>query len=275
MLAQVIPENWSSQEAPFFVQLAQQLLRALEGLAARGVVHADIKPDNILAKSPESGVNLCLADFGSSFSWDHVGSNISTAVGTPEYMSPERLDRSVLPGPVWAIDMWSVGCILLEIIHGVPLWLAYKVLVARQGKELISKGLLAQQGRDGTKILKLQRQLVPRLGAVIADGPGLPMPPCAATFVAALLALSPQQRPHPTEALAHSFMTGSSEKRFSLVAKREDSFEVSLADSPIFSPARALQHSPSRGAPHSPVREAHSIVSLADSPFSRPWVPLA
>jgi serine/threonine protein kinase len=287
MLAQVIPDNWSSAEAPLFVQLAQQLLRALEGLAARGVVHADIKPDNILATAPEKGVQLRLADFGSSFSWDNVGSSISTAVGTPEYMSPERLDRTILPGPAWAIDTWSVGCILLEVIHGVPLWLAYKVLVARQGKELISKGLLAHQGRDGTKILKLQRQLVPRLGNVIADAPGLAMPPSAAAFISALMALTPQHRPHPTEALANSFITGYTAKPRSPVAKREDSFDVSLADTPVSSPLRGMRLSPSREAIRfspsreairlspsreaqrlSPSREAPSIVSLADSPFT-------
>jgi serine/threonine protein kinase len=261
MLGQVIAEDWNSAEQPpLFVQLAQQLLRALEGLAARGVVHADIKPDNILAASPESGVRLRLADFGSSFSWEQAGASISTAVGTPEYMSPERLDRSIAPGPAWAIDTWSVGCILLELIHGVPLWLAYKVLVGRHGKELISKGLLADPRRDGAKILKLQRQLVPRLGALIADGPGLPMPSSAAAFIGALLALAPQQRPHPTEALARSFLTGSSAKRYSLVAKREDSFEVSLADSPMSSPSRATRASPAR--------ETGADVCLADSPLS-------
>jgi hypothetical protein len=152
----------------------------------------------------------------------------------------------------------------LEVIHGVPLWLAYKVLVARQGKELISKGLLAHQGRNGEKILKLQRQLVPRLGAVIADAPGLVMPPAAAAFVGALMALTPQHRPHPTEALAKSFIAGSTAKHFSLVAKRQDSFEVSLADSPVSSPLR----SPARGTLLSPARETRSLVSLADSPLS-------
>jgi serine/threonine protein kinase len=63
-------------------------------------------------------------------------------MATPEYMPPEILDMfknkqknihynenlDLITTP-WSIDMWSVGAVLLEILTGLPHWLAYKCRV--------------------------------------------------------------------------------------------------------------------------------------------------
>ncbi len=40
--------------------------------------------------------------------------------------------QNLEPQPVWALDMWSLGAIFLEMCHGVPLWLSYKCRVGDQ-----------------------------------------------------------------------------------------------------------------------------------------------
>lgn len=61
----------------------------LDALQEKRVVHADLKPDNILVEiSGRRIVGLKLIDFGSSFSFD---SNTSITATTPEYLAPEVL----------------------------------------------------------------------------------------------------------------------------------------------------------------------------------------
>ncbi len=43
--------------------------------------------------------------------------------------------------------MWSLGCVILEVISGIPLWMSLKTLVIKKGKESIEYGLFAVKGR--------------------------------------------------------------------------------------------------------------------------------
>ncbi len=45
------------------------------------------------------------------------------------------------------IDVWSLGCVVLEMISGVPLWMSLKTIVTQRGAELIRYGLFAAKGR--------------------------------------------------------------------------------------------------------------------------------
>ena len=84
-------------------------------------------------------------------------------MATPEYMCPEILNYiqyengknydaklfKVLQNyyKPWVIDIWSLGCVILEIIYGIPLWLNNKVLVKNHDKEVIEQGLFAVSNR--------------------------------------------------------------------------------------------------------------------------------
>ncbi|MBX3204537.1 MAG: protein kinase [Labilithrix sp.] len=90
---------------------AWQLLSALQALHAEGVVHCDVKPDNVLVTSRG---HVLLSDFGLA---SHIASDGSPAevIGTPSYMAPERKRGA----PERASDLYSVGVVLVEALTGL------------------------------------------------------------------------------------------------------------------------------------------------------------
>ncbi|KAG0468910.1 hypothetical protein HPP92_018238 [Vanilla planifolia] len=95
----------------------RQLLTGLHYCHVNQVLHRDIKGSNLLI---DNEGNLKLADFGlaRSFSNDHTG-NLTNRVITLWYRPPELLLGATKYGP--AVDMWSVGCIFAELLHGKPI----------------------------------------------------------------------------------------------------------------------------------------------------------
>src|SRR5262249_28211798 len=75
----------------------------------RGIVHADLKPENIVI--PRDG-RVRVVDFGVA---KLVGGEAQAASGTPAYMAPERWHGAP---PTGAIDVWSLGVLLHELITG-------------------------------------------------------------------------------------------------------------------------------------------------------------
>ncbi|XP_011001898.1 PREDICTED: cyclin-dependent kinase C-2-like isoform X1 [Populus euphratica] len=96
----------------------RQLLTGLHYCHINQVLHRDIKGSNLLI---DNEGNLKLADFGlaRSFSNEHQ-SNLTNRVITLWYRPPELLLGSTKYGP--AVDMWSVGCIFAELLHGKPIF---------------------------------------------------------------------------------------------------------------------------------------------------------
>jgi serine/threonine protein kinase len=100
------------------LQIARNVLAALAYAHSHGVIHRDIKPENILLESDEAVV----ADFGIARAITAAGTEHLTqtgmSVGTPAYMSPEQAaGGSELDG---RSDMYSVGCVLYEMLAGEP-----------------------------------------------------------------------------------------------------------------------------------------------------------
>ncbi|MEW5917497.1 MAG: serine/threonine-protein kinase, partial [Gemmatimonadota bacterium] len=102
------------------VRVTASLARALDYAHRRGIVHRDIKPDNIFLHEGEA----LLADFGVARAVSSLGmtSTVMTtdglAVGTPSYMSPEQaLAEKDVDG---RSDQYSLACVLFEMLTGKP-----------------------------------------------------------------------------------------------------------------------------------------------------------
>ncbi|CAN8096604.1 unnamed protein product [Discula destructiva] len=94
---------------------AQQLLNGLALLNKARLIHCDLKPENILLKNLESPI-IKIIDFGSACDERQT---VYTYIQSRFYRSPE-----VLLGLPYssAIDIWSLGCIVVELFLGLPLF---------------------------------------------------------------------------------------------------------------------------------------------------------
>uniref|UniRef100_A0A8C1KXI4 non-specific serine/threonine protein kinase n=1 Tax=Cyprinus carpio TaxID=7962 RepID=A0A8C1KXI4_CYPCA len=98
--------------------ILQQVATALKKLKAMGLIHADLKPENIMLVDPvRQPYRVKVIDFGSA---SHVSKAVcSTYLQSRYYRAPEI----ILGLPFFeAIDMWSLGCVIAELFLGWPLY---------------------------------------------------------------------------------------------------------------------------------------------------------
>ncbi|MFF1548687.1 serine/threonine-protein kinase [Streptomyces sp. NPDC058291] len=101
----------SAREA---ARIGLEVLGALEAAHAAGVLHRDVKPDNILLGRHG---RIVLTDFGiAQIEGDTRLTDTGGFVGSPEYIAPERV-LGQRPGP--AADLWSLGVVLYAATEGV------------------------------------------------------------------------------------------------------------------------------------------------------------
>ncbi|MEX2154374.1 MAG: protein kinase, partial [Gemmatimonadaceae bacterium] len=104
------------------VTIAREVAEALDHAHRHDVVHRDIKPENILLAHGHAIV----ADFGIarvlSAALGQSLNEVGIALGTPSYMSPEQITVDADVGP--ESDIFSLGCVLFEMLAGRPPWIA-------------------------------------------------------------------------------------------------------------------------------------------------------
>jgi YVTN family beta-propeller protein len=96
------------------VAICAQVAAALDAAHARGLVHRDVKPSNVLLDEQE---HVYLADFGLSRRLADLGvpAGQELSLGTPAYASPEQVGGGEVDGRA---DLYSLGCVLYECLTG-------------------------------------------------------------------------------------------------------------------------------------------------------------
>lgn len=166
--------------------LVVEVCKALLLINSHNIVHSDLKTENILLKvkrDPAQSVKgepgqyikgVKLIDFGSSFLFTNLK---HFSMATPEYMPPEILNYILFQNKLeydapmltkmeryknpWIIDIWSLGCIILEIISGVPLWMSVDTKIQERNHKVT--GLFAVKNRVFSKIIQKQIDVVNNL----------------------------------------------------------------------------------------------------------------
>ncbi len=106
-------------EWPRLQKVAVQICEGLAAAHLAGVVHRDLKPDNVLLERESDRV--VITDFGIARSGnDETVTQIGALVGTPRYMAPEQLAGTEVDARA---DLFSLGMMLYELATGTRPWL--------------------------------------------------------------------------------------------------------------------------------------------------------
>ncbi|XP_075928810.1 uncharacterized protein LOC142930389 isoform X1 [Petromyzon marinus] len=102
------PTAFTLPEAKVYVR---SILKALQKLKNKKIIHGDLKPENILIKDQDTS-DVRLADFGLSF---QECPNYFNTFGTEQYTAPEMYLKLPI---TCSVDMWSLGCVAAELVTG-------------------------------------------------------------------------------------------------------------------------------------------------------------
>lgn len=97
-----------------------QLLDALQHAHMQGILHRDLKPDNVLVSERQGAPFVTILDFGLAkvlFEADALVTQQGAVFGTPRYMSPEQAGGEAATS---ASDLYAVGVMLFEVLEGRP-----------------------------------------------------------------------------------------------------------------------------------------------------------
>ncbi|MEV6281666.1 serine/threonine-protein kinase [Kribbella sp. NPDC051770] len=101
--------------------IAVQGARALDAAHGAGIIHRDVKPGNLLMAADGT---LKITDFGLAHAGELNGATGQVLLGTAAYISPEQVTGGAA---TTASDWYSLGCVLYELLEGVPPYVADSV----------------------------------------------------------------------------------------------------------------------------------------------------
>lgn len=169
--------------------LVVQLLHAVEYLHEQGVVHRDLKLENILYYNDDEESKIMVADFGlSEYAWDI--SDETPICGTPGYMAPEVLSEKLVTP---ASDVWSIGVITYMLLAGYPPFFPNNDVENEDEEALIQQ------------IIRGDFEFHSHTWQHIS--------PSAKDFIRRLMSVDYQTRVTCTEALQHPWLSGSQVRR--------------------------------------------------------------
>jgi eukaryotic-like serine/threonine-protein kinase len=161
-------------------EIGAQLASALEAAHRVGIMHRDVKPDNVLV--PPAGPAK-LADFGvASLTGDPRLTTTGLVIGSPAYMAPEQT-RGEPSGP--PVDMWALGATLYFAVEGQPPF-----------DKGASMATLAAVVNEAPQPMRRAGPLAPLITALLAKDPeARPSGPTVQAWLAWLVIVAPPLHP--------------------------------------------------------------------------------
>uniref|UniRef100_H0V3V2 Myosin light chain kinase, smooth muscle n=1 Tax=Cavia porcellus TaxID=10141 RepID=H0V3V2_CAVPO len=113
LFERIIDEDFELTEREC-IQYMRQISEGVEYIHKQGIVHLDLKPENIMCVN-KTGTRIKLIDFGLARRLENAGS-LKVLFGTPEFVAPEVINYEPIG---YATDMWSIGVICYILVSGL------------------------------------------------------------------------------------------------------------------------------------------------------------
>ncbi|KAI9366354.1 kinase-like domain-containing protein [Pilaira anomala] len=193
------------------ISIMRSVLNGLEYLHKNNIVHRDMKPENLLFKTPDPNAELVICDFGIAKIINEENLALSTVCGSPGYVAPEVLLKKAYSFPV---DMWAIGVITYTVLCG------YQPFQADDPVELMDE------------IVNVRYEFHERYWRNIS--------PDARAFIRKCLSRKPENRPTATEALKDVWMTSEVGKDIDLLDTVRENFNARRTFKSAISAVKAM-----------------------------------